>query len=50
MPVHVASQLGYRMDIDRNVLTVVECRPTDPGSPAGDWFDVYVAPTGIFFG
>jgi hypothetical protein len=26
MPAHVASQLRYRLDTDRNALTMVECR------------------------
>jgi|SRR3954463_15403002 hypothetical protein len=43
MPPHAASELGYRLDTDRNALTVVECRAVDPSQPAGDWFDVVVA-------
>ena len=43
MPPHVSSQLRYRLDTDRNALTVVESRAVDPEQPAGDWFDVFVA-------
>src|SRR5262245_49612844 len=43
MPPHVASQLRYRLDTDRNALTIVECRAVDPQKPAGDWFEVLVS-------
>jgi len=43
MPPHVASQLRYRLDTDRNALTVVESPAVDPGQSTGDWFDVSVA-------
>jgi hypothetical protein len=43
MPAHVASQLRYRLDTDRNALAMVECRAVVPDDPGGDWFEVFVA-------
>lgn len=43
MPPHVASQLRYRLDTDRNAVTVVECRAMEPEKPAADWFELFVA-------
>ena len=38
MPPHVASQLRYEIDIYRNALTLVECRPVEVDNLGGDWF------------
>ncbi|AGB21024.1 Protein of unknown function (DUF3024) [Mycobacterium sp. JS623] len=43
MPPHAARQLRYRLDTERNALTVVESRAVDPEQPGGPWFDVFVA-------
>ncbi|MGH3674300.1 MAG: DUF3024 domain-containing protein [Mycobacterium sp.] len=43
MPAHVTSQLRYRLDIERNALTIVECRPVSVDDPRGKWFEVFVA-------
>ncbi|WP_319453476.1 MULTISPECIES: DUF3024 domain-containing protein [unclassified Mycobacterium] len=43
MPAHVASQLRYELDLYRNALTLVECRPTLPDDPGSDWFRVSFA-------
>jgi len=40
MPAHVTSQLRYELDLYRNALTVVECRPILPDDPDGEWFRV----------
>jgi len=40
MPTHVASQLRYELDLYRNALTLMECRPTLLDDPGSDWFRV----------
>ena len=43
MSARVASQLRYRLDIKRNALTMVECRPASVDDLDGNWFEVFVA-------
>lgn len=43
MPPHAARQLRYRVDIDRNAVTIVESSRTDPDDESSPWFDVSVA-------
>ena len=40
MPPHVASQLKYRAEANRNAITLFECRPMEVTSVGGDWFEV----------
>jgi DUF3024 family protein len=40
LPAHVTSQLRYELDLYRNALTLVECRPVVPHDPGSDWFRV----------
>jgi hypothetical protein len=40
MPAHVSRQLRYELDLNRNALTLLECRPVLPDDPASDWFRV----------
>ena len=37
MPPHVAGQLRYEFDTDRNAVTLFECRPLLPDKPESDW-------------
>ena len=38
MPEHFAAQLRYEIDIYRNAVTLVECRPVHVDDLRGDWF------------
>ena len=40
MPEHVTSQLRYEIDISRNAVTLMECRPVDPGDADSEWFRI----------
>ncbi len=40
MPPHVLTQLRYRMQTDRNAVTLLEYRAVDPAEPTGDLFEI----------
>ena len=43
MPPHVARQLRYRIDTNRNAVTILESSRTDPADESSRWFEVSVA-------